>query len=485
MSRLPRTRVLGATVAMAIGLAMMAPAAAASGQSGPHDVVPRAAPGCGDVWGVSAICDAATDPFEAAADAVAGVAGEVAQSVFDQFATWIVDAAGTFAAALGSFVDDTTTPSFGCPDSGNAQACSTGWFASSWAAMRRVAAVFMLPLLLLAVFHALAQQNAGLLARAVFVRLPLACIGMLAAVQVVDLSIKATDNLSDFTAANIGADASQFFEGFTKALGVLGAAGFGFAGLLLGLGAIVIAFVLWLELALRQAAIYAATLFLPLGFAGMLWPASSRWIKRLAEILAAFILSKWVIVAILSMAAAGLGNGEVSEGARGFAPVVTGLALMLMACFAPWALLRVIPVAEVAVAAGFEGMSRRPVRALPSSMTSLTTAQLLRSRAQAGGSTSPAATGTGSPGGGTNGALSAGVAGVSVPAGAAGAVAGGATRTVGAAKATGERLGGSAEAATGSPEQAPASDPARRSASPARRPRAEAQAERRPGGSHE
>ena len=69
------------------------------------------------------------------------------------------------------------------------------------------------------------------------------------------------------------------------------------------LGAIILAigaFVLWLEMIIRDAAIYICVFFLPLTFVAMIWPATSRWARRLVELLVAIILAKFVIVAILT-----------------------------------------------------------------------------------------------------------------------------------------------------------------------------------------
>ena len=53
---------------------------------------------------------------------------------------------------------------------------------------------------------------------------------------------------------------------------------------------------------IRDAAIYICVFFLPLTFVAMIWPATSRWARRLVELLVAIILAKFVIVAILSLA---------------------------------------------------------------------------------------------------------------------------------------------------------------------------------------
>src|SRR5205085_8600478 len=81
------------------------------------------------------------------------------------------------------------------------------------------------------------------------------------------------------------------------------------------LGAIILAigaFVLWLEMIIRDAAIYICVFFLPLTFVAMIWPATSRWARRLVELLVAIILAKFVIVSILSLASAAIANTDLA-----------------------------------------------------------------------------------------------------------------------------------------------------------------------------
>ena len=131
------------------------------------------------------------------------------------------------------------------------------------------------------------------------------------------------------------------------------------------MGAAVIAlgaFAVWVELVLRATGIYVALFFLPLGFASLVWPSTRRWFGRLVKALAALILSKFVIVAVIALAAAALGNFSGPEGS-GFGGVVAGSALMLMAAFSPLVLFRLADTnggPHNAAAALGEGGRRRP-----------------------------------------------------------------------------------------------------------------------------
>jgi len=135
-------------------------------------------------------------------------------------------------------------------------------------------------------------------------QLPLALLLAVVAIQVVVLSLSATDAMSDAVAGGTGADVASLLSTVTKGL-ITAAADPSIASfvlLLVGLLVAVAAFVLWLELLIRAAAVYVAVLFLPLALATLVWPAVSHWCRRLVETLAALILSKFVIVATLSLA---------------------------------------------------------------------------------------------------------------------------------------------------------------------------------------
>jgi hypothetical protein len=103
----------------------------------------------------------------------------------------------------------------------------------------------------------------------------------------------------------------------------------------------------WLELAVREAAVYVIVLMLPLAFAALVWPARRVWATRSVELLVALILSKFAIVAVLGLAGAALGQGPHG----GLATAVAGTVLVLLGAFAPWALLRLIPLSELAAGA--------------------------------------------------------------------------------------------------------------------------------------
>ena len=96
---------------------------------------------------------------------------------------------------------------------------------------------------------------------------------------------------------------------------------------------------------------------MPLALACYVWPATAAIAKRTVELLAALILSKFVIVATLTLGVAALHGGPSPDNA------VIGAAILLIAGFAPFCLLRLAPIVEAGAIAHLEGMSRRPLRA--------------------------------------------------------------------------------------------------------------------------
>jgi hypothetical protein len=280
---------------------------------------------------------------------VVGAAGNGAMEALTSF---VVDGAVWFLSQIAEAVTASTSVSV-----------TSAWFLEHYAAMTRLAAVFALLFLLLAAAGTVFHQDPGRIARGVLA-VGVAGLGTAAAATVTQLLLVATDELSALVAGSLTGDLKQAMTGVTKGLSGLAVTPGGspavpaFAGLIAGLVAALAAVLIWVELLLRGVAIYATLLFFPIAMAGLAWEPSRRWARRLAELLTALIFAKFVIVAILSLAA-----GALASGGEGYAGVLSGAALLLVAAFAPFLLLRVIGVFEVAVAASaLEGARQRGTR---------------------------------------------------------------------------------------------------------------------------
>ncbi len=280
-----------------------------------------------------------TDPGKAATDIVTAPIKAAGDEVMQGVTKWVADGAAWLVGQAGKLIDETTTPRLDSP-----------WFTQQYQAMAALAAVFALPLLLLSVLQGVLRRDGSIVTRAAFVHLPAAFLLTAGAVAVVVLFLQLTDEMCTQVSGSVGGDAKAFFKDTGDAISKLaGSTGQGavplFAVFLGGLIAAVGAFFVWVELVIRSAAVYVTVLFLPFTFVAMVWPTTARWCRRLVELLFAVIFSKFVIVAIMALAAAGLGQSRSQDAFQG---VLAGAALMMLAAFSPLALLRLIPLAEAA-----------------------------------------------------------------------------------------------------------------------------------------
>ena len=287
---------------------------------------------------------------------VGSIGGSVAsagfESILSGISQWVASGAEWLLNQIGQVLSATTTVDLGA-----------SWFQTHYGQMTALAGVVILPMLLASTLQAVVRQNPGQLIRTFLVQLPLALLLAVVAIQIVILSLSATDAMSDAVAGGTSADVGSLLTTVTSGL-VDSAADPSIASfvlLLVGLLIAMGAFVLWLELLIRAAAVYVAVLFLPLALATLVWPAVSHWCRRLVETLAALILSKFVIVATLSLAAGAVSSGTAGTGdhGAGFSSVLAGGALLLMATFVPFAILRMIPAVEAGAVAHLDGLRQR------------------------------------------------------------------------------------------------------------------------------
>jgi hypothetical protein len=278
----------------------------------------------------------------AVGSAATQVVGFGANSVLDALGGWVSDGATWLLAQIGTVIGDSTGIDLGA-----------SWFTAHYQTMAVLAAVVIVPLLLLGIMQSVYRQNASMLIRSVVVNVPLAILLTAVAVKLVALGLAVTDALSSAVSNGSGLDTGDFLSSVTADLS--GAAAGQptaptFVVFLGGLAVVFGALLVWIELLIRSAAVYVAVLFLPLALASLAWPAIAHWTRRLVDTLVALILGKFVIVSVLSLAAGALAGGTGSTpsgagssaagGGGGFGAVLGGAALLLLSAFAPWALFR-------------------------------------------------------------------------------------------------------------------------------------------------
>jgi hypothetical protein len=220
----------------------------------------------------------------------------------------------------------------------------SSWFSASYWRMSGVAALLTLPFLFASAIQALIRSDLALLLRSAFGYLPLGMLAVSIAAPVTMLLLAASDELSSIVSSASG-DAGESFLVHTSvvATGLGALTGSGFPTLVIGMFTVGAAMTLWVELLIRAAAVYVIVLMLPLFFAALVWPARRIWAVRSVEVLIALILSKFVIVAVLSLGGAALGHTTVPSVTQ----MLEGTTLVVLAAFSPWALLRLLPLHEL------------------------------------------------------------------------------------------------------------------------------------------
>lgn len=246
-----------------------------------------------------------------------------------------------------------------------------GWFSGPWRAMASVAVLLALPLLLVGVAHeVLAGNPLGALQRGLLMPL-LVGVGLVAAPALLAGLLSIVDVMcTGLVELGIGGP-----EGFGHSLAnmqrLLGATAgdplsmYGLPGpvsflLLLVVG--VLAFVIWIELALRTALVYLLAIAIPLAAAGLFWRNTMSWTRRTLDLLLAVALSKVIITAVMVLAAAAIGDTPASASAA-VDNLATGIALLLLGTFALPMTMRLVPhVSEAAFAAGAGALAAQKLR---------------------------------------------------------------------------------------------------------------------------
>jgi hypothetical protein len=260
---------------------------------------------------------------------------------------WVMGGAKVALQEIAKALNHTTSPRL-----------TSTWFSSTYWRMAGLAAILTLPFLFAAAVQALLRSDLALLTRAAFGYLPLALLAVGLAAPLTMLLLAATDQMCRVVSSAAGDAGTRFLIHAALAAGPVSILdGSAFLAFLIGLFAALGALVLWLELLIREAAVYVIVLMMPLAFAAFVWPARRVWATRAVELLVALILSKFAIVAVLSLGGSALAQSPFT----GVTSVLVGLVLVTLGAFAPWAMLRLIPLAEIAsgAAASLHGESWR------------------------------------------------------------------------------------------------------------------------------
>jgi hypothetical protein len=268
-----------------------------------------------------------------AASAVAGAGSDVAATLgLAAIVTWTTGGAKYALDETAKLISAGSRPQLQSP-----------WFSRVYWRMSAIAVLLTVPFLLAAAVQALLRSDLALLVRCAFGYLPLSMLAVGVAAQLTTMLLSLTDTLCGLVSAAAGNLAPSFLIRAGGAMAVLTAGPRSpFLAFVLAVFTVAGAIVLWLELMMRDAAVYVIVVTLPLAFAAMVWPARRVWALRAVELLVALILAKLAMVTVLTLGGAALMHSATATG------WLVGLVLLLLGVFSPWAMLRLVPLTELA-----------------------------------------------------------------------------------------------------------------------------------------
>jgi hypothetical protein len=332
------------TVGLALAVCALAPAIASAKTTKPNPgpcrpagaIAPRA---------LATACQVAVQPDSlrgivskvgsVLASPITGAAGAVAGLGLSAIVSWVLGGAGSALHETATIIGKTTTPQLG-----------NAWFSTTYGHMWGIATLLTLPFLCAAAVQALLHSDLALLVRVALGYLPLAMLAIGIAMPLTTNLLAASDAISNIIERAAGGAGAAFLAKTATAVGGLSAIdGSPFVAFLVGFLVAAGALVLWVELLLREVAVYVIVLSLPLVFAAFVWPARRVLAIRAVEMLVALILAKIAIVSVLALGAGALEHGTSSSS---IASLLAGVALVTLGVFAPWALVKLMPFGELA-----------------------------------------------------------------------------------------------------------------------------------------
>ena len=331
------------------------------------------------------------NPLDAIGDALGGVASSAAEKAFQLFMSKFADLLGDAAKK----VSDELLHYLGASTGVN---LDSGWFAGPrakdiLAVVATTAGVLLVLFLLFAVIQGLLQGDATLMLRSAFLEVPISVFGLLLLFVGANALLGITDALSGAVLSTAPDSLARFFEGFTQGPQILALGFIGMIGVFLF---VLTAILLFVELIVRASLIYLLMAAAPLALAVRVWPQMRGVWHAFLRLGVAMIVSKLIVALALGLGAAALGGGGPDNlGASGPNPndlgvqagltvqgVLVGVTLMSLAAFAPFIVLKVIPLFEAALVA--QGISRGPMRAAQTGLQGAYYAQGLKRLADGG-----------------------------------------------------------------------------------------------------
>jgi type IV secretion system protein TrbL len=282
--------------------------------------------------------------------AAGAIGGHVAGSVFNQVAQSFGKAAAKVTAWMWTVIAQTTTVDL-----------SGGWFRSTVGITATLAGVVITAIFVLELIKAVLKREPGALGRAV-VGVGGGLLGAAASIGVVEALLAATDALSNGVVQTVGLGSLDRLGSRIAPAGAIAGVAEPALILILGLGYLIASFFVWALFVARKAMIIVAAVFAPVAFSGAASRATAGWVRKWIEFTVAMVFSKLVVVIIFTLALSLV--GDPGKGMAAVGSLFSGLAMMVLACFAPWMLLKLVHfIGGDVIAAHHQGVTQSVAQA--------------------------------------------------------------------------------------------------------------------------
>jgi len=257
------------------------------------------------------------------------VAGDLATGIMDQVTSWMVGAAQTITGWVLKEAAIITKPEL-----------DARWYLRLFSGLAALGAALAGLVALIALGSAALRRDPEALGEVLY-GIGRAGIGTSIVVALTIIALTGADAIANGFAHQMPAD---FYKTLASQWGGSGWGGFGAAALafLVAFVATLAGLLVWLELIVREAAIYIAVLFFPVALAASIWPALRMWVRRLGMLLLMFVMLRPVVVIVLALAgsvtSSGLsfGNGSIPHSVG---TILAGVVIFGLAAFTPWVLM--------------------------------------------------------------------------------------------------------------------------------------------------
>ena len=264
----------------------------------------------------------------AAGSALGSLASSVGGSVLDAIAGWVIGAATTITGFIAKEMTATASPQL-----------TSGWYSTQFAPMAALGAALALLVTLMALTSAALRRNSEELARTV-AGIMRAGLGTAVVIALTMIGLGVANAISSEI---VKTSPDSFWNTLAQAWGHSQFGGFGSSMLaaLIALVEVIGALAVWVELIVRNAAIYIAVLFFPVALAAGIWRPLAGWPGRLGRLLLLFVMLKPVALIVLSLAgnAAAAGITGSAGVATSIGTILAAVVIFALAAFAPWGLM--------------------------------------------------------------------------------------------------------------------------------------------------